>query len=129
MSVDFGHSQPGDVSIPGGVAGGNIISGIPPEHVLPQLLAEIHDQRLDTEADRRNREVRQIYLDGRLDQILVDLRDTRDAMAAEAGASRVVLNRMTMVLTIQSVSLGALLVLAVGVIVALISRRATRSYA
>lgn len=124
-ALHLGGATVGDVSVPGGVAGGNIshISGIPPEQVLPQLLTELREQRADTEADRRNREVRQNYLDERLDQIRADLRDTRDAIAAEALASRVVLSRMTVVLTIQSVSLGTLLILAVSVIAALLSRR------
>ncbi len=133
MTLNLDQASTGDLAVKN-LAGGNIYHGIAPEQILPAILKRLDDQdaeaaadRRDLDADRRNREVRQNYLDRRLDDLAGELLRTRELLSRELLDNRAVLSRMAVALTVQSVALGCLIVGGVGFVVALITRsRAVR---
>ena len=88
MSVDFGSSQAGDVSIPGGVAGGDIHY-----QVDPQVLAFVRDLLHDSiqQLDRANAELGELLrrINDKADLYQVSARQA-DAALAQADSALLV---------------------------------------
>lgn len=72
MTVHLGSASAGDVGVDA-VAGGNIYQGIAPTDLLPMIADLLGNESQWRRADSAAREIRQQYLDRRLDRITVGL--------------------------------------------------------
>jgi hypothetical protein len=131
--------QAADVSVQN-AAGGSIYHGVPPEQIVPRLAELVEKLATDVrdelgrqyqyrQADYAARELRQNYLDRRLDDLAVDLGATREAVADQMADTREAvaaivrpLQQVALVLTLQSAILLFALIAAVLVIAALLFR-------